>query len=279
MIRESDSKYSEAVSLYSSTRLSIKDICERTGTPVVGFSNYLCRHHRNLILQRHDLNGLDEVKLRGTKGQTTAAYLKYRDAIAAADSPEYIEYNISQIARIFGLDGTCLANQLRRHYPEILPRREKERHRLRVNDNIHRGVRPWCVEGYSRAIEMLKTSDITVMKAAAECGVPYSGLREHLSAYHKDLISLREEKRVEVMTMRAERKREQKEIRSSRAKPCRKTSEKYAEALKLYATTSESIRSIANSLGLGYNAFCSYLRRNFPELTERHKAIRHSLPK
>jgi hypothetical protein len=46
--------------------------------------------------KRHNLTGLENARLRGRKGQTTAAhYNKYKEAIAACDSREYIEYNIS----------------------------------------------------------------------------------------------------------------------------------------------------------------------------------------
>ncbi len=135
-----DHKYSEAVSLYATTRLSIKEICELTGIPFRAFCMYLCRHHRNLVLKRHNLEEAENVKLRGSKGQATATHIKYREAVQAAGSLEYIEYNISQIAYIFGLMPSGLLNQMRHHYPEILQRRYEERRRLGINDNIHRGL-------------------------------------------------------------------------------------------------------------------------------------------
>ncbi len=197
--RRASARYAEAVSLYATTRLTIREICALTGDSHRAFSAYLCQNHRDLILRRHGLEGLKEVKLRGAKGQSTEAYLKYHDAIAAADSVEYIDYNVSQIARIFGLDGTGLGNQLRHHYPEIIPRREKERRRLGVHDNIHRGVRPWCAQRYARAVEMLHTTDWTVDEVAETCDVTPNGLREHIACYHKELVKIREEKRLQAM--------------------------------------------------------------------------------
>ncbi len=120
MSSSKENKYTEAVELYASTQMSIKQICEMTHVSFKAFCSYLSRCHRDLILKRHKLQGLKNVKLRGSKGQTTAAHLKYHDAIAAANSMDYIEFNISQIARIFGLGGTLQANQLRRHYPEVM---------------------------------------------------------------------------------------------------------------------------------------------------------------
>ena len=42
----------------------------------------------------------------------------------ACDSMDYIEYNVSQIARESGLTGTNLGRQLHTHYPEVLEFRE-----------------------------------------------------------------------------------------------------------------------------------------------------------
>lgn len=70
-------KYREAITLYSDSVLSIKDICERTGVGFSAFSSYLSKHHRELILKRHNLTEHENVKLRGSKGQTTSAHYKY----------------------------------------------------------------------------------------------------------------------------------------------------------------------------------------------------------
>ena len=57
-------------------------------------------------------------------GQHLETYAKYKEAIAACDSMDYIEYNVSQIARESGLTGTNLGRQLHTHYPEVLEFRE-----------------------------------------------------------------------------------------------------------------------------------------------------------
>ncbi len=51
------------------------------------------------------------------------------------------------------------------------------------------------------------------------------------------------------------------------------SSEKYAEALKIYATTSETLKSIAKRLELVYNSIGNYVRRNHPEVIEQHNAL------
>ena len=51
----------------------------------------------------------------------------------------------------------------------------------------------------------------------------------------------------------------------------RRTMEKYAEALQQYETTDEPLISIARRLGLNYNSLGEFVRRNYPELIERHR--------
>ncbi len=264
-------KYTEAVMLYATTRLTIKEICEQTQVPFGAFSRYLSRKHRDLILKRHNLDGLKEVKLRGTKGQTTAAHLKYHDAIVAADSLEYIEYNISQIARIFGLSGTGLANQLRHHYPDIMPRREKERHCLGVNDNIHHGVRPWCEESYAVAVELLRTSDLTVDEAAERYGVTKTGLREHIACYHKDLVEVREKKRLHAQ--KSEKVRSRRTGTWTVHEPTEEVVQKYAEAVEMYRTTSLSIEDIAGKCGVNMISLRAHIHQWFPELVVERRGF------
>lgn len=173
---ETREKYSDAITLYVETGLSIKQICEQTGVGFYAFSSYLSTHHRDLILKRHNLTEFKNVKLRGKKGQTTAAHYKYKDAIAACDSMEYIEYNISQIARIFNVDCSSLASQLRRHYPDIVPRREQERRRIGITVNLQYGARKWSKKEYATAIEMLQSSDKTIEEVATVAGTSQVGV-------------------------------------------------------------------------------------------------------
>ncbi len=97
-----------------------------------------------------------------------------KEAIAACDSMDYIEYNVSQIAREFGLSGTNLGRQLRTHYPEVLEFRERARQRLGLDDGLPRGTRPWCKEQYAEAVGLLQADRyVTVQEAAERCNVSY----------------------------------------------------------------------------------------------------------
>lgn len=258
-------KYREAISLYSDSNLSIKDICERTGVGFCAFSSYLSKHHRNLIIRRHSLTEYANVKLRGCKGQTTSAHYKYKDAIAACDSTEYIEYNISQIARIFDVDCSSLASQLRRHYPEIVPRRELERKRMGITINLQYGK-----EGYATAVEMLQSSDMTIEEVANACSVSHTGLREHILAYYPQITLQREEKRA---SAKGQNVRGMRNGCWAMHEPDQSSVKKYEEAIEIYRTTSTDVEEIARLVGVDLGGFRYHLRTWHPELMVQRRGF------
>lgn len=195
--------------------------------------------------------------MRKQSGQTAAAYEKYKEAIEACGDISYIEFNVSQIARIFDLNPSSLANQLRNHYPEILKKRENERLRLGVNDNMHRGVKPWCKKQYAEAIEHLRNTEDTIQQTAELYGLSYPGLREHLLYYHKDLIQKRANKR-----MLAKTNKTRGELTGSGKKhePLPQSVEKYRKAIHLYRTTDMTQEEICITTGVSIMGLRHYLR-------------------
>ena len=267
---ETRRKYAEALELYATTGMSCRDICRRCGLSVPGFQAVLLRHCRELVLKRYGVyrDGDDAscIRLRSRSGQTPAAYEKYKAAIRACDDTAYIEFNVSQVARIFGLNGTGLGNQLRLHYPEILERREAERHRLGLNDNQQRGVRPQCLERYAAAVELLRTSDKTVAEAAAECGVSAPGLSQHVLFYHKELIRGRAGKRQRAVAC----KRKGGLMGNGRRhEPLPELEERYREAVRLYDRTPMTLKEIAGKTGVGMQALRHHLHTWHKELVLR----------
>ncbi len=193
---ETEEKYHEAIELYRTTRLSCAEISRTCKVTVSGFQRYLSLYHRDLLLARYNITCSKEeasrIKLGPLRGQLPATHAKYKDAIEACDNLDYIEYNVSQIAREFGLDGTNLGRQLRTHYPGVIEWREKVRERLGLGDNLPRGTRPHCKEQYAKAVELLRSDRyVTTQEAAESCGVSYAGLEQHLLFYHKDLVKRR----------------------------------------------------------------------------------------
>jgi len=247
---------------YAATDRSIRAICTQCGVSYAGFRNYLYKYRRDLLLSRHGVAASSEAdaahtRLRGRRGQTAAARAKYGEAIAACGDAKYFEYNVSQIAQLFGLNPTGLSNQLRAHCPGLLERRERERRRLGLADNQQRGVRPWCRDQYAAAVEMLRTTELTLPEVAEKCGVSFTGLRQHVCFYHKDLQQTRSELREQAKTQ----KRKGHVTGSGRRhEPTPRSRERYREAVRLYRDTAMTIKEIALRQGLNPIAFTSYLQ-------------------
>lgn len=257
-------KYAEAVSLYADTELPLRKIAERCQLTAGGLGAYLRRYWSELVLRRHHIpvDGKDpkSIKIIAAGQQNPVAHAKYKDAVEACDTMKYIDLNVSQIARKFNLDGTALANFMRVHYAEILTQREEIRRRLGINDNIHHGVRKACAEQYSEAVELYRSTDLTLPEVAEFCHVSKGGLGQHLRFYHKDI--LRQKRQV-----RRQAKKQRQKVRGEllgngrKYEPSPRTVQKYAQALALYRNTALTMKSIVQQTGVSAEGFRSYLHK------------------
>lgn len=261
-LSQTKEKYREAVDLYGSTVLSVRAICARCDVSYAGFRSYLYKYRRDLLLSRHgvavpSVSDAAPARLRERRGQTASARAKYGDAIAACGDAKYVEYNVSQIAHLFGLNPTGLSNQLRAHCQGLLESRERERQRLGLADNQQRGVRPWCREQYAAAVKLLRTTELTLPEVAERCGVSFTGLRQHVCFYHKDLQETRSELRE-----RAKTQKRKGHVTGSgrRHEPTPGSRERYRDAVRLYRNTAMTIKEIAEKQGLNPFSFTSYLQ-------------------
>lgn len=272
---KTEEKYREAIELYRTTRLSCAEICRTCKVTVSGFQRYLSLYHRYLLLARYNITCSKEeasrIKLPQLRGQLPATRAKYKDAIEACESLDYIEYNVSQIAREFGLNGTNLGRQLRTHYPGVIEWRETVRERLGLGDNLPRGTRRYCKEQYAEAVKLLRADRyITVQEAAGSCGVSYTGLEQHLLFYHKDLVK----QRIKIREKAVGRKRKGDITgRGTLHAPSPETKEKYAEAVRLYSTTTMSALKIAKMTGISRKRFYTYLHNWHMDLICKRKNI------
>ena len=190
-------------------------------------------------------------------GQRPGTSAKYRDAILACSDISHIGMTISGIAREFGLSPAGLNNQLRRHFPNVIPEREALRRRLGIHDGIFRGVTRVSENQYAGAVHLLEISDLTIQEAADRFGVSYTGLREHILYYHKRIAEARHLTRVAA----ASRPLRYGEKNGSNQPhlPRKETVERYAAALDLLRTTSLPITEICYRCGVRSGAFRSYL--------------------
>lgn len=270
LMKPSDFKYREALQMYCQTRLPLTEICRQCNVQVQSFSAYMYRYHRDEIQARHGFSKHEKVLLRGKRGQSTEAHLKYKAAVEACGSLEFIAFNVSQIARTFGLDPSALWNQLKKHYPQILQMRDAERMRLGIAQGYARGTRSSSIEKYAEALELLDRTEMSVAEAAEASGVSYPGLRDYLGSYHVRLQDDRRAKRVSAMGARIYGGRKGNWTLNV---PKEASVEKYAECLKLYADPSMTIHEIAAASGCTVSGLRHYMRRWHPDLV---LARRHS---
>lgn len=258
-------KYAKAVEMYAATDLSIRDIAARCGVTPEGLSGHIGKYHRHLMFARYGLSAddkeLETMKVRPRKGQSPVTYRKYKDAIKACSDLAYIEYNISQIARMFGLDGTSLASQLHFHYQDVIPLREKLRQRLGLADNSHRGARPWCNEAYAEAVKLYRDTDLSIPEVAEKCNVSLGGLSQHLRYYHKNVIELKEKKRIMAKRKAGSRPIGKLAGNGNHYGPKPETIAKYASSMDLYLNTSLTIKEIVAKTGVRLSGFSGYLHQ------------------
>lgn len=268
--------YAKAVKLYAATNLSLKTIAELTGVSYSGLTSHIRRHHRQLLFSRHNIpsgsqpqslnneennqNTLYSRKIRHSKGQSKQTFLKYRDAIDACSSHDYIELTISEIARIFNLNPNGLASQLKYHFPRILTEREKTRQNLGLSDNKQRGARQLSIEWYADAVALYRDSDLPLTEVARQCNVTTGGLNQFLRFYHKDVIEAKAKRRKMALLNPTGRQPGTLAANGSLYGPLKETEEKYAKALQLYLTKPLTVKETAQLADVTYAGFAGYMK-------------------
>lgn len=265
-------KYRKAVEQYAETDKSLKDIAEAYGVSSGALGNYLRRYWRELVLRRHRIhtNGKkpQDVKIIGAGKESINAHLKYKDAVAACKSMDYIDQNLSQIARQFDVSGTALGNFMRVHYMDVLVWREKQRQALGIGDTVKWGAHGACMKRYAKAVELYRNTDMTVPEVAERCHVSPSGFSQHLRFYHKDVLRMKRERR------EAGRTTDKKPIgamlgNGHKNRPAPETERKYAQALVLYRKTSLTMREIVSRMGVSEQGFRFYVHKWHEDLVQQ----------
>lgn len=253
--------------MYACSDLTIRQVAASCGVTAKGLMAHIGRFHRKLLFARYGLDfndpALAGIKVKAPVGQSHITYLKYKDAVEACGDPAYIELNVSQIARIFGLTGPALAAQLRVHYPDVMPARERLRHRLGLADNARRGPRPLSDEQYADALELYAVSDLTIGEVADRCGVSAGSLSQYMRSYHHDVIAGRARSRREAVASR---------VNVSAAPPRSPrpaTADKYRDAIETLRTSGCTVAEAAARHGHNADVFRIYVRAHHPELLAR----------
>ena len=117
-----------------------------------------------------------------------------------------------------------------------------------------RRYNPATAAKYADAIARLKEGGLTTAKVAAELGLHPDCFRQYLKEHEPELHARLGMKTTENGKMVSPQ-----------------SMEKYKEAIHLYETTSESLKSIARRFGLNDCSLGQFIKRHFPELIERRK--------
>lgn len=101
---ETEEKYRQAVELYRTTELSCAEISRVCEVTVSGLQRYISLYHRDLLLARYNITCSKEdaqhIKFSQLRGQLPTTRAKYKDAVKACGSMDYIEFNVSQVAAV-----------------------------------------------------------------------------------------------------------------------------------------------------------------------------------
>lgn len=119
-----------------------------------------------------------------------------------------------------------------------------------------RRYNPATAAKYAEAIARLKEGGLTMAKVAAEFGLHPECFRQYLKEHEPELYARQG-------MVKAESDRSM----------ANHSMEKYKEALHLYATTSESVKSLARRFGFNDFSFGKFVRRQFPELHGQHQRL------
>ena len=203
-------------------------------------------------------------------GQRPETRERYDEAVKACSNIEYLDKTVSEIARLFDLEPESFRNQLKRHFPDVIPNRDKLRRQLGLTKQPMRGLSPSTTAKYAPAIAMLRETTLTIREVAEKCKVSVHGLQQHLLFYHKDVAEKRLRQRTDALAKPLNRGDKDAANRTVGPKP--ETEALYADAVELYRTTERTATDIAVEQGLDPHNFMAYLQRWYrDEISVRQK--------
>lgn len=225
-----------------------------------------CSTHKNLVRKRADKRkrAKSGAKVRGAltgngtlhepKAEQTE---KYREALRLYRDTALTH---RQIAEATGITVTGLRNYLRIWHRELII--EHRGHKWREGDaldiDLSRTKRylKSTAEKYAGAIACLKETGRPTAEVAKEFGLHPETFREYVREHEPELAA----------RLGKTRLADGKQVLA-------RCVEKYGEAVRLYETTTEPLRSIADRLGLQYNSVGGFVCRNRPDAIEAHNRL------
>lgn len=259
-----------AISLYL-TGKGYRTIASELGLSRDTVRNWIISYKRKSAEAVRSLEGhaVDEERvyryLGGRYGQSQETKVKYQDAINASSSIECLGMTIGEIARMHGVDAQGLRNQLLRHFPNVIPLRNKLRGLMGYQLYSRADLHEKAIERYSEAVQMLRETDLTLTEVAAHCGLSASGLQQHLLFYHRDVAEKRLGQRLTVLDNDALQAGE-KDCNNRPHGPKAASRSRYAPAIEMLQTTDIPLVEVAKRCKLSPGNLRAYARKWHPDL-------------
>lgn len=257
-------QYAEAVKLLRrSPYVTVQEAADSCGVSYTGLEQHLLYYHKELVKRRIKIR---EKALRNQrKGEITGRGTVHAPSRETAD--KYAEavrlysttpMSAAQIAKKTGVSRKGFYEHLQRWHLDLICRRKNIPYEegQPVDWSKVRKYNPATKAKYAEAIRRLKESGLPTARVAAEFGLQPEGFRSYLKEHEPELYARQGMVRTDTGGMVS-----------------RRSMEKYSEAIRLYATTTESVKSLARRFGFNDCPFRQFIKRNFPELVERHKEL------
>ena len=163
-----------------------------------------------------------------------------------------------RIAKMTGVSRKGFYEYLHRWHMDLICRRKNIPYEegMTIDWSKVRKYNPATKAKYAEAIRRLKESELSTAKVAGEFGLPPECFRQYLKEHEPELYA------------------RQGMVRTGDGKVMsRHSMEKYGEAVRLYGTTTEGIKSLARRFSVNDCALRDFIKRHFPEVMEKHNEL------
>lgn len=263
--KETRKKYAKAINMLCNSDYTIKEIADACNVSLSGLKNYLVQYHKDIVnLRLNKRNNAIKNKKTGElngsgqkNGPTQKSVDLYRDGV---EMYRTTLLPIKEIAERTNVSVSGLIYYLYRWHrnlvlerKEIKPNGDNEFMDLTTAGKFLKSTKI----KYSPAIKDLKKKKFnSIAEAANFYGFNPETFRDYVSKHEPKLAS----------------NYGQTKLNNGKTVLAR-SAKKYSEAITLFQTTTEPLKSIAERLGLVYNSLGGFIRRNCPEAIEMHNAL------
>ncbi len=251
--------YAEAVELYRTTEQTLPQIAEACQVSLSGLLQHLRFYHKDVLRQKEKLRQRAKSVKKKKRGcllgngrrhePSPATVAKYAEALTLYQETTL---PLREIAARTGVPAEGFRFYLHKWHASVVKARTQGRAGKSGLSPLATTLRARrAAEKYAPAVAALRKKFQPVAQVAAEFGLHPETLRAYLRKYEPDLS-----------------RRMGHSVEKNGRHMLRRCETKYAEAVKLCATTSDSLLSIARRLNLNYSSLNGFLRRHYPELLQ-----------